>query len=150
MFLRIEKAVEDIGNLFGEGGNPIHVVLLVCLRVENSNPVEQLVVVVRLVRIEGNAHSNPRSGKQLCALAVMLKIWGSEGPRAVVFIVLMGAEQQGKRRLLLKFFSADLSVRGSWRNKVPSPPLLSLNIKDVLFLAFATASKALVISHQRI
>lgn len=62
MLLRIEKTVEDIGNIFGGGGNPIHVVLLVCLRVEHSNPVKQLVVVVKLVTIEGNADSNPESG----------------------------------------------------------------------------------------
>lgn len=62
MLLRIEQTVEDIGNLFGGGGNPIHVILLVCLRVENKLS-EQLVVVVRLVRIEGNADSNPSSGK---------------------------------------------------------------------------------------
>lgn len=59
----MEQTIETIGNLFGGGGNPIHVVLLVCLRVENSNRAKQLVVVVRLVRIEGNADSNPRSGK---------------------------------------------------------------------------------------
>lgn len=64
VLLRIEQTIETIGSLFGGGGgNPIHVVLLVCLRVENSNPAKQLVVVVRLVRIEGNADSNPRSGK---------------------------------------------------------------------------------------
>lgn len=62
MLLRIEQTAEDIGNLFGGGGNPIHVILLVCLRVENKLS-EQLVVVVRLVRIEGNADSNPSSGK---------------------------------------------------------------------------------------
>lgn len=49
-----------IGNIFDGGGNPIHIVLLVCLREENSNPVKQLVVVVGLVRIEGNADPNPR------------------------------------------------------------------------------------------
>lgn len=116
VLLGIEKTLEDIGSLFGGGGNPIHIVLLVCLRVENSNPVKQLVVVVRLVRIEGNADSNPRNGKQFCALAGMLKIWGSEGRQAVVFTVSMGAEQQGKRRLLLKFFLCrfpDLSIGGS-------------------------------------
>lgn len=62
MLLRIKQIVEDIENIFGGGGKPIHVVLLVCLRVENKLS-EQLVVVVRLVRIEGNADSNPRSGK---------------------------------------------------------------------------------------
>lgn len=80
MLLRIEETVGDVGNLFGGGGNPVRVVLLVCPRVENSNPVKQLVVVVRLVRIEGNSDSNPRSEKQLCALAMMLKIWEVRDP----------------------------------------------------------------------
>ena len=74
-----------MGFFFSAGGeNPVHVVLLACLIVEKSKPLKQLVVCSKTVWREENADSNTRSGEQLHDVAVMLTIWESKGPWAVV------------------------------------------------------------------
>lgn len=96
--------------------NPVHVVLLACLIVENIKTHEAVASGSKILRREENAGSNTRSREQLCDMAVMLTMWESKGPWAVELYNLdAGCWAGGKEKVAAKIIALQISRFVSWR-----------------------------------